>query len=89
MFFVKYVLRSSRQVLDYWTYLLIKDSHFQHFSAWEAPVYFTSGGQVSCSVFKFANSQPAFLSYSSPVLEQSDPQELTTTAQGQAYSIFF
>lgn len=83
------VLRSSRQDLDYWTYLLIKDSCFKHFSAWEAPVYFTNGGQVSCSIFKFANSQPAFLSYSSPVLEQPDPQELRTTAQGQSYSYLF
>lgn len=56
MLFIKYVLRSSRQVLDYWTYLLIKDTCFQHFSASEAPVYFTSGSQVSCSVFKFTNS---------------------------------
>lgn len=56
MLFIKYVLRSSRQVLDYWTSLLIKDSCFRHFSPWEAPVYFTSGGQVSCSIFKFVNS---------------------------------
>lgn len=37
MLFVKYILRSSRQVLDYWTYLLIKDSCFQHFFSLGSP----------------------------------------------------